>query len=148
MSTEPKAEAPPANTAADAVKAMAAIIALPTVAALAFADNAMNVGAPVQQVTGGTGLEVVGRPNSSFFQDVMVPGLLVAGTFALVQALSTPPPTPEQERAIAEEAQKKAELAQQDALKQENLTEEDARKVQAGLEEERRKAYFANKGPG
>jgi hypothetical protein len=151
MSTTPETpttkDAAPPNPAADAVKAMAAIIAIPTVAALAFSEPTMGVGASVPQVTGQTGLEVVGRGGSQFMNDFMA-ATFVAGAFTLVQALSTPPPTPAQQEAMAHEAQMKAELAKQDALKQENLTEEDARRQQAGLEEERRKAFFANKGPG
>jgi hypothetical protein len=146
MATEPAKETA-TPTAVDAVKAMAAIIALPTVAALAFAEPTMGVGAPIPSVTGGTGLEVVGRGGSQFMQDFMA-ATFVAGAFTLVQALSTPPPTPEQQQARAEEAMHKAELAKVDAQKQESLTEEDARKQQAGIEDERRKAYFANKGPG
>lgn len=149
MSTAPDPkDAPPPNAAVEAVKMMAAMVAIPTVAALAFSEPAaMGIGAPITQVTGGTGLQVVGRGGSEFMQDFMA-ATFVAGAFSLVQALSTPPPTPEQQRAIAEEAERKAELAQIDARNQQNLTDDDARKQQAGLEEERRKAFFANKGPG
>ncbi|TAL32913.1 MAG: hypothetical protein EPN97_09675 [Alphaproteobacteria bacterium] len=148
MATEPAAKDTGTSTpAADSVKAMASLLAIPAVASLAFAEPTMGVGAPIPQVTGQTGLEVVGRGGSQFMNDFMA-ATFVAGAFTLVQALSTPPPTPAQQEAMAHEAQMKAELAKQDALKQENLTEEDARRQQAGLEEERRKAYFSNKGPG
>lgn len=138
MSTDPKADtAPPPNPVVDAVKAMAAIIALPAVAAMAFTEPTMGVGAPIPQVTGPTGLEVVGRTGSPFMQDFMA-ATFVAGAFTLVQALSTPPATPEQQQvALAQEEQRKAGLA-----------EDEARREQSIARETERQAYFANKGPG